>query len=59
MSKMQPAIKKITIPMSLVLIIKTMKTLNYLLIKRERIKARKNHPKTLMLTLARAHEVKH
>jgi hypothetical protein len=58
MSKMQPASKKITIPMNPVLTIKTMKILNYLLIKRELIKAQKNHPKILMLLKERAREVK-
>jgi hypothetical protein len=55
---MQPALKKITIPMNLVLTIKTMKILNYLLIKREQIKAQRNHPKILMLLKERAREVK-
>jgi hypothetical protein len=58
MLKMQQALKKIIIPMNQVLTIKTMKILNYLLIKREQIKAQRNHPKIQMLLKERAREVK-
>jgi hypothetical protein len=58
MSKMQQALKKIIIPMNPVLTIKTMKILNYLLIKREQIKAQKNHPKIQMPLKEKAREVK-